>query len=122
MSHRLPDLSEVAVGAPGVIVTKKVTVLGGDFVLPRILRQKFLDRPVRPEIEELLALSVLSLSDAERAEACATDPRARAIVERAEAFGPAEVERLGSRVRRSKPGQAAAHQLRERSPANAPRL
>jgi hypothetical protein len=38
------------------------------------------------EIDELLKLSVLGLSEAERAEARATDPRAKAIVERAEAF------------------------------------
>ncbi len=55
------------------------------------------------EIEELLALSVLSLSDAERAEARATDPRARAIVDRAEAFGAQQVDRLhfGSLLYRS---------------------
>jgi hypothetical protein len=46
------------------------------------------------EIDELLTLSVLSLSDDERAEARATDPRARAIVERAERFDPAAVARL----------------------------
>jgi len=46
------------------------------------------------EIDELLTLSVLSLSDRERAEARATDPRARAIVERAERFGPEAIARL----------------------------
>jgi hypothetical protein len=46
------------------------------------------------EIDELLTLSVLSLSDAERDEARATDPRARAIVERAERFDRAAVARL----------------------------
>ena len=39
------------------------------------------------EVDELMMLSVLSLSDEERDEARATDPRARAIVERAERFG-----------------------------------
>ena len=46
------------------------------------------------EIDELLTLSVLSLSERERAEARATDPRARAIVERAERFGPEAIARL----------------------------
>jgi hypothetical protein len=46
------------------------------------------------EIDELLTLSVLSLPDAERDEARATDPRARAIVERAERFGAREFGRL----------------------------
>ena len=43
------------------------------------------------EIDELMMLSVRSLSDDERAEARATDPRARAIVERAERFGAGEL-------------------------------
>jgi len=46
------------------------------------------------EIDELLTLSVLSMPEAERAEACATDPRARAIVERAERFGPETFARV----------------------------
>jgi hypothetical protein len=46
------------------------------------------------EIDELMMLSVRALSDAERAEAKATDPRARAIVERAERFGAADLQRL----------------------------
>jgi hypothetical protein len=45
-------------------------------------------------VDELMMLSVLSLSDDERNEARATDPRARAIVERAERFGPQELGRL----------------------------
>jgi hypothetical protein len=68
------------------------------------------------EIDELLTLSVLSLSDDERAEARATDPRARAIVERAERFGPAAIARLhaGALHRRNEtppePALAAAPQ------------
>jgi hypothetical protein len=46
------------------------------------------------EIDELLRLSVLSMSDDERAEARATDPRARAIVEQAERYGPEDAARL----------------------------
>jgi hypothetical protein len=46
------------------------------------------------EVDELMMLSVLSLSDEERDEARATDPRARAIVERAERMGPQELGRL----------------------------
>jgi len=46
------------------------------------------------EIDELLTLSVLSLSDDERAEARATDPRARAIVDRAHSFGPEAIARI----------------------------
>jgi len=46
------------------------------------------------EIDELLSLSVLSLSDAEREEARATDPRTRAIVDRAEGLDAQEIARL----------------------------
>ena len=46
------------------------------------------------EIDELLTLSVLSLPDAERDEARATDPRARAIIERAESFSMQDLARV----------------------------
>lgn len=46
------------------------------------------------EIDELLNLSVLSLSDAERREARATDPAAREIVDRAESLGVADFSDL----------------------------
>ncbi|MEO6990694.1 MAG: hypothetical protein ABI346_08565 [Candidatus Baltobacteraceae bacterium] len=46
------------------------------------------------EIDELLTLSVLALSDAEREEARATDPRARAIVERAESLDAQALARV----------------------------
>ena len=54
------------------------------------------------EVDELMMLSVLSLSDEERNEARATDPRARAIVERAERFGPEELGRLHGTLLQSK--------------------
>jgi hypothetical protein len=46
------------------------------------------------EVDELLTLSVLSLPDAERDEARATDPRARAIIERAESFSMQDLARV----------------------------
>jgi hypothetical protein len=64
----------------------------GDF--PEIGKKTESDAFDATEIDELLTLSVLSLSDAERAEARATDPRARAIVDRAERFGAADIARL----------------------------
>ncbi len=69
---------------------------------PEVARQTEGDACDATEIDELLNLSVLSLSDAERDEARATDPRARAIVERAERFGRAELARLhGGDLRRT---------------------
>ena len=46
------------------------------------------------EIDEMLALRVRTLTDAEKAEARATDERARAVVDRCDALTPAELSRL----------------------------
>jgi hypothetical protein len=65
---------------------------------PKVAAQTDADAFDATEIDELLTLSVLSLPDAERDEARATDPRARAIVERAERFGPRELGQLHASV------------------------
>ena len=46
------------------------------------------------EIDELLTLRTLTLTDAEKQEARATDPQAAAIIDRIEALGRAEIRRL----------------------------
>jgi hypothetical protein len=46
------------------------------------------------EIDEILALRVRSLADSEKHEVRASDPRARAVLERSEALGPAELGAL----------------------------
>jgi hypothetical protein len=46
------------------------------------------------EIDEILTLRVLTLTDEEKAEARATDPRVRALVDAAESLGPEEMARL----------------------------
>ena len=61
---------------------------------PAVAEQSEADTFDGLEIDELMMLSVRSLSDEEREEAKATDPRARAIVERAERFDAAELGRL----------------------------
>jgi hypothetical protein len=61
---------------------------------PAVAPQSEADTCDATEVDELMMLSVLSLSDEERSEARATDPRARSIVERAERFGPQELGRL----------------------------
>ncbi len=61
---------------------------------PKVAPQTDTDHFDGTEIDELLTLSVLALPDAERDEARATDPRARAIVERAERFGAEEIARV----------------------------
>ena len=46
------------------------------------------------EIDEILTLRVMTMTEAEKAEARATDPRAREIVERCDALTPADLQRL----------------------------
>jgi hypothetical protein len=46
------------------------------------------------EIDEILTLRVLTLTEEEKAEARATDPRAAAIIDRCEAMSPEELQQL----------------------------
>jgi hypothetical protein len=46
------------------------------------------------EIDEILTLRVLTLTDEEKAEARATDPRAAAVIDRCAAMSPEELQRL----------------------------
>ena len=61
---------------------------------PAVAPQSEADTYDALEVDELMMLSVLSLSDAEREEAKATDPRARRVIERAERLDAAELGRL----------------------------
>lgn len=51
------------------------------------------------EIDQLLVLNVRSLSDPEKSEMAATDPRGREILERCEALTPAQIRRLHGAIR-----------------------
>jgi len=51
------------------------------------------------EIDEILTLRTLALSDAEKAEARATDPRAAALIDRVESMDAATMERLHGTIR-----------------------
>jgi hypothetical protein len=55
------------------------------------------------EIDEILTLRVMTMTDDEKAEARATDPRARAIIDRCDAMSPAELQQLHG-ARRDEPG------------------
>jgi hypothetical protein len=87
----------VLVGAPGDDAHSSKLVLSSPIILydfPAVAAQSEGDTFDATEIDELMMLSVRSLSDDEREEARATDPRGRAIVERAERFGPEELTNL----------------------------
>ena len=60
------------------------------------------------EIDEILALRVLTLTDEEKAEARSTDPRAAAIIDRCDNMPPELWERLHGAVRALHPTPAAA--------------
>jgi hypothetical protein len=61
------------------------------------------------EIDEILTLRTLALSDAEKAEARATDPRAAALLDRVESMDPQTMARLHGTIRSLRPvtGQLA---------------
>lgn len=87
----------VLVGDESVDSQRSPLVLSSPIILydfPAVAPQSGGETCDATEIDELMMLSVRSLSDREREEARATDPRARAIVERAERFDERELARL----------------------------
>ena len=88
----------VLVGAPGA----RDTVLASPIILedhPRIAPESPGDLFDGGEIDELLALNILALTDAEKAEMAASDPRVREILERTEGLTPEQLMALHGTVR-----------------------
>jgi hypothetical protein len=88
----------VLVGEPG----ERHTLLSSPIILedhPRVAPESPGDLFDGAEIDQLLRLSILSLTDEEKAEMRATDPRAREILDRTEALTPDELMRLHGAVR-----------------------
>ena len=87
----------VLVGEPG----ERHTMLSSPIILedyPRIAPESPGDLFDGGEIDQLLTLGILSLTDAERADMRDSDPRARAILERTEALSEEELMRLHGAV------------------------
>ncbi len=87
----------VLIGDSAVDEQRATLMLSSPIILydfPAVAPQTDADAFDGTEIDELLTLSVLSLPDAERDEARATDPRARAIIERAERFSMQDLARV----------------------------
>ena len=83
----------VLVGEPG----DRRTMLSSAIILeeyPRVAPESPGDLFDGGEIDQLLTLNILGLTDAEKAEMRASDPRAREILERTESLTPAELMRL----------------------------
>ncbi|WP_106975681.1 hypothetical protein [Streptomyces violens] len=74
---------------------------------PRIAPESPADFHDGTEIDELLTLRTMTLTEDEKREARATDPRAAAIVDHAERVTPDVLERLHGVVRPSPPAEAA---------------
>jgi len=56
------------------------------------------------EIDEMLTLRILTMTDEEKREMAATEPRARALLERTEAMAPTEIGRLHGALRSPRGG------------------
>jgi hypothetical protein len=88
----------VLVGEPGATDT----LLSSPIILedhPRIAPESPGDLFDGGEIDQMLVLNILSLTDEEKAEMRASDPRAREILERTEALTPDELMRLHGTIR-----------------------
>ena len=60
------------------------------------------------EIDEILTLRTMALTDAEKAEARATDPRAAALIDRVDGMGPDMLDKLHGAIRYLRPAQETA--------------
>jgi hypothetical protein len=88
----------VLVGEPG----QRHTILASPVIVydyPQIAPESPGDLFDGTEIDQLLILNVLGLTEEERAEVRASDPRAREILERSEGLGPEEMIALFGAVR-----------------------
>jgi hypothetical protein len=87
----------VLVGEPGA----RDTLLSAPIILedhPRIAPESPGDLFDGGEIDQLLILNILSLTDEEKAEVRASDPRAREVLDRSEGLSPEELMRLHGRT------------------------
>ncbi len=69
------------------------------------------------EIDEILTLRTLALSDEEKLEARATDPRAAALIDRVEAMDAPAMERLHGTIRSLRPAAASGARPADYDPA-----
>jgi hypothetical protein len=86
----------VLVGADDAVVLSSPIVL---YDHPQVAAESPGDLYDATEIDEILALRVLALTEEEKAEARATDPRAATVVDRVESMAPADWARLHGEVR-----------------------
>jgi hypothetical protein len=87
---------------PALVGDDDTTMLAAPIILedhPRIAPESPGDLFDGGEIDQLLTLSILSMTEAEKAEMRASDPRAREILDRTEALTETELLRLNGAIR-----------------------
>jgi hypothetical protein len=92
----------VLVGAPGA----RDTLLASPIILydyPQVAPESAGDFYDGTEIDEILSLNILAMTDAEKREMAAADPRAAALLARTEALGPEDFIRLHGTFRDRRP-------------------
>ncbi|MGW8450868.1 hypothetical protein ACWGLO_05160 [Streptomyces niveus] len=101
------------------------TVLGAPIILydhPEIAEQSPGALFDSTEIDEILTLRVMTMTEEEKAEARATDPRAREIIDRCDTMSPGDLQQLHGLLRdphgpRPGPAASAVGDLRDAEPA-----
>ena len=94
-------------GCYPVLVGDETVVLASPIILydhPEVAPQSPGDLYDSLEIDEILALRVMTLTDAEKSEARGTDPRAAAIIERCDSLSAEAMGRLHGEMRPVEPG------------------
>jgi hypothetical protein len=107
-------------GAFPVLIGDDDIVLSSPIILydhPEVAPESSGDLYDATEIDEILALRVLTLTDEEKSEARGTDPRAAAIIDRIDDFTPEMWDRLHGTVRALGPAAAVADGLADELPA-----
>ena len=95
-------------GTYPVLVGDETVVLSSPIILydhPEVAEQSPGDLFDATEIDEILALRVMTLTDAEKAEARGTDARAAAIIERCDSLTPDAMGRLHGQMRQVGPAE-----------------
>ena len=89
----------VLIGADDVVLSSPIIL----YDHPEVADQSPGDLYDSLEIDEILALRVMTLTDAEKAEARGTDARAAAIIDRCDALSPEAMGRLHGQMRPVEP-------------------
>jgi hypothetical protein len=113
--HTFPVLAGET-GARDVILSSPIIL----YDYPRIAPESPGDLYDGGEIDEILSLRALTLSDEEKQEARATDPRAAAIVDRIDIMPPEIMERLHGAIRSLQPVAASGSRADTADPAEGP--